>query len=77
MLRIEAGHPAPVWRAACLGETDDANAVAPVCDDEGHDPQDPAVYSCCPDVVIETGSAVLALYVAELLNADHRRGDAS
>lgn len=78
MFAIEAGDEAPEWRPVVDGDdADDVNAVAPVCTDPDHDPEDAgALYPCCSDLVIGTGSAVLAVYLAELLTADNdHRGE--
>lgn len=79
MLRTEAGMARPDWRAVVEGDSEDVNAVAPTCTSDDHAPEDAAaLYSCCPGPVIETaGSVLLALYLAELLNADNANGDKS
>lgn len=66
------GTATPEWRV-CFSAEDgtDPSGVAPVCTDEGHNPDDDYdVYDCCPDPVIECESQVMADYVAALLNRD-------
>ncbi|MCB5168052.1 hypothetical protein LG634_24895 [Streptomyces bambusae] len=60
------------WRAVHTGIEDQPNAVGPVCADDDHDPDDPSLYDCCPNLVIELGteSEALAGYLAALLTAD-------
>ncbi|MFD0358408.1 hypothetical protein ACFVHW_32450 [Streptomyces sp. NPDC127110] len=65
------GNPDLAWRACFSTDgTDGPTGVAPVCRDEGHDPDDGSVYVCCPGPVIEVESAPLAEYLAALLNTD-------
>ncbi|WP_327162059.1 hypothetical protein [Streptomyces zaomyceticus] len=74
-LDLVTGTPAPEWRV-CFSEdgTEEPTGIAPVCLDEGHDPDDGSVYDCCPSPVIECDSDPFAAYLVELLNAD--RGQA-
>ncbi|MER8233527.1 hypothetical protein [Streptomyces sp. NPDC094049] len=62
---------APEWRV-CFSEdgTPEPTGIAPICPDEGHDPDDVSVYDCCPEPVIECHHMVVADYLAALLNAD-------
>ncbi|MFE6225430.1 hypothetical protein [Streptomyces sp. NPDC057854] len=71
LLTTLAGSAAPEWRV-CFSEdgTDEPTGVAPVCTDEGHDPDDGSVYACCPEPVIECHSMTFADYLAALLNSD-------
>ncbi|MFJ7067540.1 hypothetical protein [Streptomyces sp. NPDC101115] len=70
-LDLVAGTPAPEWRTCFSTDgTDEPTGFAPVCDVEGHDPDDGNVYSCCPNPVVECDSGPLAAYLVELLNAD-------
>ncbi|MFF9568454.1 hypothetical protein [Streptomyces sp. NPDC014685] len=72
VLRAKTGEARPMWRQS-FTEVDGAehpDAVSPVCTDDGHDPDDPTVYTCCPDSVVEVDSHVLGAYLVELLNAD-------
>lgn len=77
LLLADTGERRPMWRS-CFTELDGAeypNAIAPVCLDEEHDADDPTVYDCCPDTVIEVESHVLGAYLVELLNADAEVGE--
>ena len=79
VLESDTGERRPMWRQ-CFTELDGAehpNAIAPVCLDDEHDPEDPTVYSCCPDTVIEVESHVLGAYLVELLNADAEVGESA
>ena len=70
-LDLVTGTPAPEWRTCfSTAGTDEPTGLAPVCDDEGHDPDDGSVYECCPNPVVECDSYPLAAYLVELLNAD-------
>lgn len=61
----------PKWRACFSTDgSDEPTGIAPVCEDEGHDPDDGSVYDCCPAPVVEAECTELALYLVELLNAD-------
>ncbi|AAR29695.1 hypothetical protein VWBp05 [Streptomyces phage VWB] len=75
LLDLVTGTPTPEWRV-CFSEdgTEEPTGIAPVCLDEGHDPDDGSVYDCCPSPVVECDSDPLAAYLVELLNAD--RGQA-
>lgn len=70
-LDLVTGTAVPEWRA-CFSEngSEEPTGIAPVCDDEGHDPDDGSVYGCCPNPVVECDSGPLAAYLVELLNAD-------
>ncbi|EFE74532.1 conserved hypothetical protein [Streptomyces filamentosus NRRL 15998] len=72
VLLADTGVQRPLWRA-CFTELDGGeypNAIAPVCTSDEHDGDDPTVYDCCPDTVIEVESHKLGAYLVELLNAD-------
>ncbi|MFF8409032.1 hypothetical protein [Streptomyces omiyaensis] len=74
LLTVLADGPTPEWRT-CTEEraAEELTSVAPVCSDDEHDQDDPSVYSCCPDLVIECHSAAMADYLAALLNADRSK----
>lgn len=64
----------PEWRVCFSTDgSDSPTGIAPVCEDEDHDPDDGSVYDCCPDPVIEVESAELADYLVALLNADRAK----
>lgn len=70
-LKAMGGDAAPEWRTAFTTDgTDEPTGIIPVCTDEGHDPDDGSVYSCCPAPAIECEFPTIAAYLAELLNAD-------
>ncbi|MFQ6851228.1 hypothetical protein AAIB46_10065 [Streptomyces sp. 35M1] len=72
VLLADTGEQRPLWRA-CFTELDGGeypNAIAPVCTNDEHDGDDPTVYDCCPDTVVEVESHKLGAYLVELLNAD-------
>lgn len=75
-LKLVTGDSTPEWRVCHSTDgTDEPTGVAPVCLDEGHDPDDSSVYDCCPDPVVEVDSGPFAAYLVELLKAD--RGQAA
>lgn len=77
VLLADTGEKRTMWRQ-CFTETDGGlhpNAVAPVCLDDEHDADDPTVYVCCPDTVVEVESHVFGAYLVELLNADAEVGE--
>ncbi|RPK76396.1 hypothetical protein EES45_23170 [Streptomyces sp. ADI97-07] len=72
LLLADTGETRPMWRQ-CFTELNGAehpNAIAPVRLDDEHDGDDPTVYVCCPDSVVEVESHVLGAYLVELLNTD-------
>lgn len=73
-LLLETGSSAPEWRQAFieLPGGDEPDAIAPICTDEYHDPEDPTVYTCCPEPVIEVADPTIGAYLAALLNTDRR-----
>lgn len=76
VLLADTGEQRPMWRQ-CFTEADGSlhpNAIGPVCNDDGHEDDDPNVYPCCPDTVIEVESHVIGAYLVELLNADAEDG---
>lgn len=79
LLLADTGEQRPMWRACFtnLDGTDHPNAIAPVCTDDEHDPEDPTVYACCPDTVVKVESHVLGAYLVELLNADAEVGESA
>ncbi|MFF9690279.1 hypothetical protein [Streptomyces sp. NPDC014623] len=79
VLLADTGKQRPMWRQ-CFTELDGSlhpNAIAPVCLDEEHDPEDPTVYVCCPDTVVEVESHVIGAYLVELLNTDAAVGESA
>lgn len=72
---LTGGGPNPAWRTCFSTDgTEEPTGVAPICSDEGHEPEDGSVYDCCPEPVIEVASTALAEYLAALLNADRGEG---
>lgn len=68
---LYGNEPNTEWRSCFSTDgTSGPTGVAPVCLDDGHDPDDGSVYDCCPEPIIETGSMPVAEYLAALLNAD-------
>ncbi|MFI5809294.1 hypothetical protein [Streptomyces sp. NPDC051561] len=76
LLKNVTGDERPMWRQV-ITEYTGANkhdAIAPVCLDDDHEPEDASVYSCCPEPVIEVEQPELGAYLVELLNADAEDG---
>ncbi|MFJ2249403.1 hypothetical protein ACIQGT_40245 [Streptomyces sp. NPDC093108] len=72
LLLAETGEARPMWRQSFteLDGGEHPNAISPVCTDDDHDPDDPTVYDCCSEPVVEVDSHVFGAYLVELLNAD-------
>ncbi|MEV8349010.1 hypothetical protein ACFVTT_15865 [Streptomyces niveus] len=77
LLLADTGDERPMWRTAYteLNGAEYPNAIGPVCLDDEHEPEDPTVYACCPDTVVEVESHVIGAYLVELLNADAVGGE--
>ncbi|MFD3517756.1 hypothetical protein [Streptomyces sp. NPDC058657] len=66
----------PMWRQVITEYQggDEYDAIAPVCLDDDHEPEDASVYSCCRVPVVEVEWPVIGAYLVELLNADAEDG---